>query len=258
MDRDKLETAVITAAGRGTRLLPATAAIPKVMLPLVTVPAVQLVVTEAIDAGLKRIVLVVGEGGNLIRKHFDKLHGPWQGCLVWVEQLEPLGLGHAICCARGEVGEQAFALMLGDAVFLEGNPTRTLADDFRRHGETVLGLQRVPQEHVAHRGVIEVEGGGRDRLRARRMIEKPAPGEARSDLALVGRAVFRPSIFAALETAEPDSSGEIPWTEGINAAIASEPVAGIVIEEDRLDIGNPPDYFRAVLAFGRTHLAGDL
>lgn len=245
-----LETAVIPTAGRGTRMMPATAVLPKVMLPLVNVPAIQLVVTEALEAGMKRLVIVLGENGDLTRRHFEIVDGPWQGRLEWVEQREPRGLGHAIACARERVGDRDFAVLLGDAVFLDGNPTRALAEDFHKHGETVLGLQRVPSELLAQRGIVRVGETKADRFSIQGVDEKPGAAAAGSDLALMGRAVFRATMLDALARAEVPETGELHWTVGINALARSETVAGLLITDHRFDIGNPASYLAAIEARG--------
>jgi UTP--glucose-1-phosphate uridylyltransferase len=243
-----IRTAVITAAGLGTRLRPATAVIPKVMLPLVDTPTIQLVVGEALGAGVERVVIVIGHGGNLIRRHFAEVEGPWRGRITWIEQPSALGLGDAILCARGAVGEEPFAVLFGDCVFLGDNPTLSLARDFDAHGQSLLGVQRVASAEVSRRGIIELAPAAGDRLLVRRVVEKPAPGEAPSDLASVGRDLFTPEIFDALAAVSPDDSGEIQLAPAINALIAREPVAAWLISEPRLDIGDPAGYIGAFRA----------
>ncbi len=241
-----VDVAVIPAAGRGTRLRPATTVIPKVMLPLIDTPVIQRVVEEALDAGVAHVVIVIGEDGDLIRRHFETLDGPWRGRLHWVEQSAPRGLGDAILCARGQVGAEPFAVLFGDSVFLDGNPTRALRDDFTAHGETVLAVARITPDEVTRRGVIAVESPEGDRPRVTGMVEKPSVGEAPSDWALVARAIMRPALFDALACVTPDASGEIQLTTAIDALAKREHIAALRISHSRLDIGNPRDYAHAL------------
>ncbi|MBN1476379.1 NTP transferase domain-containing protein [Candidatus Sumerlaeota bacterium] len=244
----RVRTAVITAAGFGNRLQPATAVIPKVMLPLIDTPAIQMVVVEALEAGVERVVLVVGHGADLVRRHFEKVVGPWRGVIEWVVQPRMRGLADAIHCARSAVGEEPFAVLFGDCVFLEGNPTRTLMEDFEVHGHSALIAERVKRGDISKRGIFETEGTQGDRLLVRSVVEKPSPDEAPSDLAVAGRCLFTPGVFPALAEVTPDASGERHLAPAINRLLESEPVAVRLIPERRLDIGNPEDYVAAIQA----------
>jgi UTP--glucose-1-phosphate uridylyltransferase len=244
-----IDTALIPAAGLGTRLRPATAVIPKVLMPLLDVPAIQLVVEEALHAGLTRVVLVVGHGKELIQAHFDATDGPWSGRLVYVPQPQQEGLGHAIACGRPHVGENPFVVMFGDSVFAGGNPTRELVNDYSEHGEAVLGAQEVPLSQSPKRGMLQAEASSQDRMRIEKIVEKPRPEQAPSRLAMAGRLILHPTIFPALDRVKRDQSGEIQLTPALNELARSEALSAIRIAEPRLDIGNRASYLEAILAF---------
>lgn len=249
-----IETAVITGAGKGTRLRPATQVIPKVLLPLVNVPAIQLVVEEALDAGIDRVVLVVGQDGDLIRRHFQETEGPWRGRIEFVLQPKPRGGGDAIRCACALVGGKPFVVAFGDSVFLGGNPMQTLIADHQRHGESLVAVHRIPPEEVSKRGVMDVASSEGRRHRLKGIVEKPRPGTAPSNLGVVARYLLSPTIFEMIDQTPPDAKGEIGITEAIHLLIAREPVTALEITERRLDIGNPRDYVEATLAFARERL----
>jgi len=249
-----IDTAVVTGAGKGTRLRPATQVIPKVLLPLVTVPAIQLVVEEVLEAGIGRVVVVVGRDGELIRRHFEETDGPWHGRIDYAVQPEPRGGGDAIRCARSCIGDNPFALAFGDSVFLGGNPIKTLLSDFKRHREALVAVHRVPENELSKRGVMDVERSDGPRHRLRGVVEKPKPGEAPSNLGVVARYILTPAIFDLLDQVQPDAKGEIGISEALQLLIAREPVTALEICERRLDIGNPRDYVEATFAFARERL----
>jgi UTP--glucose-1-phosphate uridylyltransferase len=244
----RVQIAVITAAGFGNRLQPATAVIPKVMLPLIDTPAIQMVVVEALEAGVERVVLIVGHGADLVRRHLETVDGPWRGRVEWVVQPRMRGLADAILCARAAVAGEPFAVLFGDCVFLEGNPTRTLMEDFETHGHSALIAERVKRSDISKRGIFETEEASGERLMVRGVVEKPSPDEAPSDLAVAGRCLFTPAVFDALAEVTPDASGEKQLAPGINRLLESEPVAVRLIAQRRLDIGNPEDYVAAIQA----------
>ena len=261
-----VRTAVIPAAGLGTRFLPATKAQPKEMLAVVDRPAIQYVVEEAAAAGISDVLVVTSRGKAAIEDHFDRLpdleaelarkgkddplaavvalaQGPR---MHYVRQGEPLGLGHAVAMAADHVGSSPFAvllpddLMVDDAALLQG-----MLGAYAEHGATVIALKRVPREEISAYGCPRIEPVEGPLVRIHEIIEKPSPDEAPSDLAVTGRYVFGPSIFEALAKVEPGKGGEIQLTDAIGLLAATEAVYGWVFTEGRYDVGTPVDHLRA-------------
>src|SRR5512134_3789136 len=233
----RIRKAVFPAAGLGTRFLPATKAQPKEMLPLVDKPIIQYVIEEAVAAGLTNIIIVTGRGKNAIEDHFDVSYELEKLLLErgktelleqvraissminvsYVRQGETLGLGHAVLMAKDLVGDEPFAVMLGDDIIDSTVPCmKQMIDVFERHQGPVIAVQRVPREDISAYGVIagEPEGESGRVYRIREMVEKPAADEAPSDLAIIGRYILTPDIFAALEATPRDKGGEIQLTNG--------------------------------------------
>ncbi|MBO7721605.1 MAG: NTP transferase domain-containing protein [Kiritimatiellae bacterium] len=240
-------TAVIPAAGRGTRFLPVTKVLPKEMLPIGSRPALELVIDEARDAGAERIVVVISRGKELIREYFEGAPG-----VVFVYQEEQLGLGHAVLQAASapgfpgtESGEKILVL-LGDALVAGCSASREmLAVSVANGGADVIGLERVPPEKVSRYGIAELDGG-----RIVALVEKPAPEEAPSDLAIAGRYLLDAAIFKKLATQGPGRGGEVQLTDAIDAMLHERTVFGCVYSGRRQDIGNPRGYFKALEAMG--------
>jgi UTP--glucose-1-phosphate uridylyltransferase len=263
--------AVIPAAGLGTRFLPATKAVPKEMLPIVDVPTLQLVVEEAVAAGIRDIVLVTGRGKGAIEDHFDhaiELEQTLRGrgktellALVTrvstlvrvhsVRQKQPLGLGHAVACAHAAVGDEPFAVMLGDDLI--DNDDRPgigqLVAVHQQTGGAVLGLKRVPADQAHLYGIVAGVPDGDGRIRVTQFVEKPSPGTAPSDLAVVGRYVLPPDVWGPLERAKPSVGGEIQLVDGLRELIAAGRVHGVVLEGERHDAGDRVGYLRANLEY---------
>lgn len=246
-----IRKAVITTAGKGTRLYPVTRIIPKVMLPLLETPVIQLVVQEALQAGIEEIILIVSPEGNMIRDYFDNSPGPWQGKIQYIIQPEAKGLGDAIYCARESVGNEPFLVLFGDSVFLRENPSRKLIDNMILTGHAALAVQEIPDEDIPRRGVLDAETLGDSRYRIKGMVEKPSLEEAPSNLGFIARAIFHPSIFNALAQVPPDKKGEIQLTPAVCQLLSLETIEAIAIKEDRLDIGNPSSYTKAILAYAQ-------
>ncbi len=262
---------VLPAAGLGTRFLPATKAAPKEMLPIVDRPVIQYVVEEAIASGLADFVIVTGRGKRAIEDHFDasaeleaalraagkeKLLEEVQrvselGRFAYVRQKRPRGLGDAVLCAADWVGEEPFAVMLADELILHEPPA--LAQLLHVHeitgGASVIGLARVPKEEIGRYGVAAVkqENG---LLRITGLVEKPAPGEAPSDLAVIGRYVLAPRVFALLAKTPPGRAGEVQLTDALDQLAREEPVYGVLVEGERFDVGTPEGFLAANLALG--------
>jgi UTP--glucose-1-phosphate uridylyltransferase len=265
--------AVFPAAGLGTRFLPATKAQPKEMLPLVDKPIIQYGVEEAVASGIDNIILVTGRGKNAIEDHFDvsvelesflEARGKREQLdevrkisnlinFAYVRQGEPLGLGHAVLVTRDIVGDEPFAVILGDDVIDAEPPAiRQLIDVFARVNGPVLAVERVPREDISSYGVIAVEPDPSlpdGVYRVRDLVEKPPRDEAPSDLAIIGRYVLTPDIFPALAATKSDRTGEIQLTNGLRELLKSRPIYACRIEGVRHDTGNKLGFLKAVVYF---------
>jgi UTP--glucose-1-phosphate uridylyltransferase len=268
-----IRKAVFPAAGLGTRFLPATKAQPKEMLPLVDKPIIQYGVEEAVQSGISNIILVTGRGKNAIEDHFDvsvelesflEARGKQQQLaevrkisnminFAYVRQGEPLGLGHAVLVTRELVGNEPFAVILGDDVIdAEPPAVKQMTDVFARVGGPVLAVERVSREEISSYGVIDVE---RDPslpagvYKVRDLIEKPPPDEAPSDLAIIGRYILTPDIFDSLEATAKDRTGEIQLTNGLRHLLRSRPIYACEIDGVRHDTGNKLGFLKAVVYF---------
>lgn len=235
--------AIIPAAGLGTRFLPVTRVVPKEMLPIGSRPALELIVDEAKDAGADEVVVVISRGKELIRDYFAG-----DPSVRFVYQEEQRGLGHAVLQAAEAVGDAdgPVLVLLGDALVAGGSPSRELVALSAAHGgASVIGLERVPIERVSRYGIVKTEGG-----RIVDMVEKPAPSEAPSDLAIAGRYLLDAAVFGLLRTQTPGKGGEIQLTDAIRRMLAERSVYGCVYSGRRQDIGNPKGYFAALKAMG--------
>jgi UTP--glucose-1-phosphate uridylyltransferase len=278
----KLRKAVFPAAGLGTRFLPATKAQPKEMLPLVDKPIIQYVIEEAVAAGLTNIIMVTGRGKNAIEDHFDvsyelerQLEERGKHDLLaqvrtianmvtvsYVRQGEALGLGHAVLMSRDLVGDEPFAVMLGDDIIDSEIPCmKQMVEVFERYEAPVIAVQTVPRKYISAYGVVDaVPEPGNDRVyRIRDMVEKPPADKAPSDLAIIGRYILTPDIFAALEKTERDEGGEIQLTNGLRALADKRPVYAYRFEGKRHDAGNKLGFLKATVEFAlkREDLGGD-
>ena len=265
--------AVFPAAGLGTRFLPATKAQPKEMLPLVDKPIIQYGVEEAVAAGIDNIILVTGRGKNAIEDHFDvsveleaflEARGKRDQLdevrkisnminFAYVRQREPLGLGHAVLVARELIGDEPFAVILGDDVIDANPPAITqLIDVFHRVNGPVLAVERVPREDISSYGVIKIDESaklGPGVFQVADLVEKPSPEEAPSDLAIIGRYVLTPDIFPALAATKIDRTGEIQLTNGLRELLKSRPIYACEIKGVRHDTGNKLGFLKAVVYF---------
>lgn len=261
--RASVRTAVIPAAGRGTRMFPATKALPKAMMPLVDKPAIQYVVEEALAAGLDDIV-IVAPPGTIIEEHFR-----WDGeaerglaagppalaslkrvaalaRIRYVTQQQPLGLGHAVALARPLVGDAAFAILLPDAIRVDGpRLLREMIELFERDRVPVVALQRLPREELSAHGCAAVRPVRGRVMRVTDLVEKPPAGAEPSDLIIAGRYVFGSDTFAVLEALTPGHGGEIQLSDGLATLATTARVHGIIAERPHLDIGSIPGYLRA-------------
>ena len=263
--------AVLPAAGLGTRFLPATKSQPKEMLPIVDKPAIQYVVEEAVLAGLTDVLVITGRGKRAIEDHFDRNfelehyleESGRDGLLAemreineladfhYIRQRDPLGLGHAVSVASEHVGQESFAVMLGDDIMVDdATLLKRMLDVHARYGGSVLALLEVPIEEISAYGSVSVEPVADGLVRVHSIIEKPKPEEALSNLAVIGRYVFTPGIFEAITETRPGVGGEIQLTDAIGLLLDHEPVYGVVFSEGRYDIGRKFDFLRANLELG--------
>jgi len=244
-------TAIIPAAGKGTRFLPATRVIPKEMLPIGAKPAIHCIVEEAIAAGVDDVVVIISEEKEIIRRYFEG--DPELSAKVrYVYQKEQRGLGHAVLQAAGDV-KGPVLILLGDALVSGPNPSvEMVAVSKANGGASVIGMEQVPQEKVSRYGIIAVEGsvptaGGSARIVD--LVEKPSVEDAPSNLAIAGRYLLDDAIFGLLATQQPGHGGEIQLTDAIRRLLERKPVYGYVYPGKRQDIGNPAGYFTALEAF---------
>ncbi len=261
----RVRKAVIPAAGLGTRFLPATKASPKEMLPVVDRPAIQYVVEEAAAAGLSDVLMVTGRGKQALENHFDRaieleLALAAKGddarlaqvratseiaAVHYVRQGDPKGLGHAVLAAAEHVGDEAFAVLLGDDLIDPRDPLLSvMADVQAEHGGSVVALMEVPHQQISMYGCAAVEGEG-DVLRITGLVEKPPVDEAPSNLAIIGRYLLSPAVFEVLRNTPPGRGGEIQLTDAIATLIQDEPVHGVVFRGRRYDTGDRLDYLKA-------------
>jgi UTP--glucose-1-phosphate uridylyltransferase len=263
--------AVFPAAGLGTRFLPATKAQPKEMLPIVDKPTIQYVVEEAVASGLSEIILVTGRNKRAIEDHFDaafeleyylndrgKVDELAQiktiselASVSYVRQKEPLGLGHAILCARPLVGDEPFGVFLGDDIIgLADTPCmRQLLDVFARYGHPVVAVERVPRDRIQQYGVIAGRNIGGNVYEIADLVEKPRPQDAPSDLAIIGRYVLTPDIFDILAETAADKRGEIQLTDGLRTLRARRPMYAVEFEGKRYDTGDKLGFLKATVEF---------
>jgi UTP--glucose-1-phosphate uridylyltransferase len=265
-----IRKAVFPAAGLGTRFLPATKAQPKEMLPLVDKPIIQYGVEEAVASGVSNIILVTGRGKNAIEDHFDVsvelesfLEARKKSDLLaevrkisnminfaYVRQGEPLGLGHAVLVTRELVGDEPFAVILGDDVIDASPPAlRQLIDVFARVDGPVLAVERVPRSDVSSYGIIAGTPMGEGVYRITDLVEKPSKEEAPSDLAIIGRYVLTPDIFDALDATKVDRTGEIQLTNGLRHLSRTRPLYACEVQGVRHDTGNKLGFLKAVVYF---------
>ncbi|WNI24803.1 UTP--glucose-1-phosphate uridylyltransferase GalU [Streptomyces sp. ITFR-16] len=281
----KIQKAVIPAAGLGTRFLPATKATPKEMLPVVDKPAIQYVVEEAAAAGLSDVLMITGRNKRALEDHFDRNYelesaltrkGDAErlvrvqessdlATMHYVRQGDPRGLGHAVLCAEPHVGDEPFAVLLGDDLIDPRDPLLARMTEIQeREGGSVVALMEVAPEQIHLYGCAAVEAtGDSDVVKVTGLVEKPEPGDAPSNLAVIGRYVLDPAVFGVLRDTEPGRGGEIQLTDALQQLAADEklggPVHGVVFRGRRYDTGDRGDYLRAIvrLACEREDLGPD-
>ncbi len=283
--------AVIPAAGLGTRFLPATKAQPKEMLPVVDRPTIQFVVEEAMDSGINDILIITGKGKRSIEDHFDRaidlefvlgekyselkelesLRNIIEHCSIfYIRQKSPKGLGHAVHCAKEHVGNEPFAVMLGDDITLNSIPLmKQLISVHERYKGCVIAIEKLPADRIVNYGAVTIEpiqphenhnNIKGNVYRVLDMIEKPTKAEIPSDFGVIGRYILTPKIFECLEQVKPGLNGEVQLTDAIRLLMETEEIYALEFQGRRFDIGNKIDWIKAIvtLALEREELGDDL
>ncbi len=267
---NKIRKAIIPAAGFGTRFLPATKSQPKEMLPLINKPAIQYIVEEAIESGIEHILIITGRNKRSIEDHFDhsvelenilRSRGKWSqykevlniakmADIHFIRQKEQLGLGHAVHCARCFVGDEPFAVLLGDDII--HHPTkpalRQMIEQYEQYGKSIVGVQEVEMDEVSKYGIISGNQLHNRVYELNDLVEKPSIEQAPSNLAIVGRYIIHPDIFDMLEKTEPGSGGEIQLTDALKTLCHTHGLQANLLEGDRFDIGDVWGYIHATLS----------
>ncbi|MBT6884375.1 MAG: UTP--glucose-1-phosphate uridylyltransferase GalU [Rhodospirillaceae bacterium] len=274
--------AVFPVAGLGTRFLPATKVMPKEMLPIVDKPLIQYALEEAQEAGIEDFVLVTGRGKNLMEDHFDNAYEleailiergkeaeldavqrmmPDPGKLAYTRQRRPLGLGHAIWCARQFIAGEPFAVLLPDDLIQAGpGCLKQMMDAYAEVGGNIVAVEDVPREHTNRYGILDVESEKGALARARGLVEKPDPASAPSTLSIIGRYILQPEVFEHLDKHETGAGGEIQLTDAMAKTIGDVPFHGMRFEGRRFDCGTKIGFVAANVAFAvaRDDLNGDI
>lgn len=277
----KIRKAIIPAAGLGTRFLPATKAMPKEMLPIVDKPTIQYIVEEAVDSGIEDIIIVTGKGKRAIEDHFDNYYELEHNLLEkdklalleevrkssemanihYIRQREPRGLGHAIWCARKFIGNEPFAVLLGDDIVQAEVPClKQMIDVYDRYESSIVGVQPVPWEHVSRYGLVAGSAVEERIIRAEQLVEKPDKESAPSNWAIMGRYVLTPRIFELLEQQEAGVHGEIQLTDAIAQLSTEQNVLAYHFDGQRHDVGEKLGFIETTLhyALQRPDLREDL
>ncbi|OCA82416.1 UTP--glucose-1-phosphate uridylyltransferase [Bacillus sp. FJAT-27225] len=266
----KVRKAIIPAAGLGTRFLPATKAMPKEMLPIVDKPTIQYIVEEAIESGIEDIIIVTGKGKRSIEDHFDHAFELEQNLLEkekydllekvqastnmvdihYIRQKEPKGLGHAVWCARNFIGDEPFAVLLGDDIVQAEVPClKQLINQYDETLSSVIGVQRVPDSETHRYGIIDPIEEYNRRYQVRQFVEKPKPGTAPSNLAIIGRYILTPEIFMFLDKQQVGAGGEIQLTDAIQSLNEIQRVFAYEFEGNRYDVGEKLGFIETTIEF---------
>lgn len=270
----KVRKAIIPAAGLGTRFLPATKAMPKEMLPIVDKPTIQYIVEEAVASGIEDIIIVTGKGKRAIEDHFDiapelesnllekgKLdlldkvqYSSNLANIHYIRQKEPKGLGHAVWCARNFIGDEPFAVLLGDDIVQSETPClKQLMDQYEETHSSVIGVQTVPEEETHRYGIINPAIQEGRRYQVESFVEKPTPGTAPSNLAIMGRYILTPEIFRFLDHQETGAGGEIQLTDAIHKLNRIQRVFAYDFEGKRYDVGEKLGFVKTTIEFALQH-----
>ena len=267
----RIRKAVFPVGGIGTRFLPATKAMPKEMLPVVDKPLIQYAVEEAQAAGIEEFIFVTGRGKTAIKDHFDHnielenilkergktaevklVSGPMlqPGQVAYTRQQEPLGLGHAVWCARELVGNEPFAVLLADDLVMAETPClKQMVDSFEKTSGNIVAVVDVPKEHTNRYGIVDTGAENGSLVEVNGLVEKPDPKDAPSTLSVIGRYVLLPEVFEHLAQKEKGAGGEIQLTDSMAKMIGTSPFHGLRFEGRRFDCGDKAGFFEANLAF---------
>lgn len=266
----RIKKAVIPAAGLGVRFLPATKALPKEMIPIVDKPTIQYIIEEAVNSGIEDILIITGRNKKAIEDHFDKslnlenhLRRKGKQDLLdivektaglaeihYIRQKEPRGLGHAIYCARRFVGDEPFAVLLGDDIVSSEVPClRQMMDLYEELQASVIGVKEVPPGDVSKYGILDAEPVRDNVYRIHDLVEKPAPEAAPSRLAIMGRYIIEPEIFEILARTAPGAGGEIQLTDALKVLASQRPMYGLIFDGNRYDVGDKLGYLKAMVEF---------
>jgi UTP--glucose-1-phosphate uridylyltransferase len=257
--------AVIPAAGLGTRFLPITKNNPKEMLPIIDKPAIQYVVEEAVHSGIHDIIIVTGRGKGAIENHFDRAYELESvlkkrkefdklkliqniselADIFYVRQKTPLGLGHAVLAAHKHIGNEPFAVLLGDDIIVSNQPClKQMMNVYHQHNSSVIAIQHVKPEHVSKYGIIEGNKINDNLFEIKNIVEKPQPEETSSTLAVMGRYILSPNIFDCIKKVQPGKNNEIQLTDALNMLIKKEKIFGYLFDGKRFDLGDKFDWLR--------------
>ncbi|MBT2726402.1 UTP--glucose-1-phosphate uridylyltransferase GalU [Bacillus sp. ISL-75] len=266
----RVRKAIIPAAGLGTRFLPATKAMPKEMLPIIDKPTIQYIVEEAVASGIEDIIIVTGKGKRAIEDHFDIAHELEQNLLEkgkfdilekvryatnladihYIRQKEPKGLGHAVWCARNFIGDEPFAVLLGDDIVQSETPClKQLINVYEETHSSVIGVQSVPDDETHRYGIVEPSVQVGRRYQVNNLVEKPKAGTAPSNLAILGRYILTPEIFMFLEQQETGAGGEIQLTDAIQKLNQIQRVFAYDFEGKRFDVGEKSGFVKTTIEF---------
>ena len=271
MNRKPVRKAIFPVGGMGTRFLPATKAMPKEMLPIIDRPLIQYAVEEAAAAGIEEFIFVTGRGKHAIEDHFDEsfelnhllseqgkddiladIRGwmPKPGQIFYTRQMAPLGLGHAVWCARHLIGDEPFAVLLADDLVMSKTPClKQMVDVYGETGGSVVAVMDVPREHTDRYGILDVNHDDGRLASVKGLVEKPAPADAPSTLSIIGRYILQPNVFRWLDRQEKGEGGEIQLTDAMASTLEDGPFHGMRFEGRRFDCGNKIGFVEATLAF---------
>jgi UTP--glucose-1-phosphate uridylyltransferase len=269
--RKKLRKAVFPVGGLGTRFLPATKALPKEMLPVNSKPLIQHVFEEARAGGIEEFIFITGRNKNAISNHFDHSYElqnvlqnqnkqkeldlttswlPAAGSIAFIRQFQPMGLGHAIWCARSFIGNEPFAVLLADELLMSDTPMlKQMHDLYEEIGGNIIGVQKIEPSQSINYGMIATKAKAEQVMKIDAMIEKPLPQQAPSDLAIIGRYILQPEIFDILAQAKPSVGGEIQLTDAMNQLINTSDFHGLKFAGKRFDCGKSLGFLEANLAY---------
>ena len=271
----KVKKAIFPVAGLGTRFLPATKAMPKEMLPVVDKPLIQYAVEEALASGIEQLIFVTGSGKRALENHFDRSFQleetlrqrqkleilqeieslvPESGTIIYTRQSEPLGLGHAIWCARDIVGDEPFAVLLADDLIQSETPVlRQMIKEFDRVRASTVAVIEVPKEETSRYGILDAEETTEETFRIKGMVEKPPAEEAPSNMAVIGRYILTPRIFDILGNQQKGAGGEIQLTDAMSQLLTEQPIFGYRFKGTRFDCGDKAGFQMANLSFALEH-----